>query len=494
MNFIKAIAMTTVSVLLLSNVVVFASEYKGLDNKYLNVNNQTKEYVKSGEIEEVNKNTIKIGSRSNKSIFRITSFTKITDEKDNIIEVSELKKGMNVEITYNKVSENSNNKSQEAISIKVERNFSIISSAIIEEILTETSGSQIVTIGYETIDSKDRIIENTLDLVVDKNTEIVNQFGINSEYSELKPGMTVYVEHSKEIIKGYVSQAYSYKINIIKENENSKVLETTILEKNIYNNTCFILVGDSKKENEQLELILSDKTKLKDQYGKNITFDNLKVGQKVKIEHSIYSTGTTVQVKVFSIQILDNKDDLLIENATVENVDIKNNNITINYKVQYNNKTYVETMILLIDKDTKIKDASGKTISTKDLKKGMVIDVKHAAISTLSLPAQTLAYIINVCPSSNPSFDEELKDIYELLDKLFKELGVDNWKDSLKDFDFDDNDDDDLEDIIEDIVEHVLGDDYDDDEDLEDKVEDLIEKLIKEMKIGKIKNSNKKDD
>ena len=96
----------------------------------------------------------------------------------------------------------------------------------------------------------------------------------------------------------------------------------------------------------------------------------------------------------------------------------------------------------------------------------------------------TLAYSINVKSSTTPPIDNEFGDIYDLLDKLFKELGVDNWYEYIKDenFDWDFDDDDDLEDIIEEIVEDVLGDDYDDDDDMEDEIEDLIEKLLKEFK------------
>ncbi len=595
-SIIKMVALVTLSALLISNVSVFAygNTNKGYDKHLQKVENQVKEYVRVGEITEIHPNNIVIGEKSGKVIFRITDKTTIIDAKDKNIKLSSLKVGMEVEISYNKTSNSKKEKSFEANSIQlVDEDFCEISSAVIEEITTNTDDTLLVNVSYETVDSKNRTVENAMNLVVDLNTEIYNQFGNKILKSLLKVGMVIDIEHSSAITKSFVPQSYAYRINIIKENFDSVLIESKILEKNIYNNNEYILIGNADKVTEQLLLVLSDKTIIKDELGKNISFADLKVGQIVQVEHSTFTTRSIpAQAQVYSIRILENKNYIAIENATIESIDYKNSKVTINYEEEYNNKIYEETLVLLIDKDTilknelgkaisindlkagmivnakhaeavtfsipgqtkayeinivgdqtvvtvenatiesvssknnkvtinyeekynnkvytetlvllidtetVIKNASGKQISINDLKEGMIIDVKHSSASTLSIPAQTLAYSISVKSSSNPPVNEELKDIYELLDKLFKELGVKDWKESLKGFDFDFDDDDDIEDMIEDIVEHVLGDDYDDDDDdddMEDRVENLIEKLIKELKVSNknFKNSNRDDD
>ena len=770
-NLVRLVAIITMTILLVSNISVFAAEntYKGNDRN--SQNNQIREYVKVGEISEIHPNNIVIGEKSGKVIFRITTNTSIKDEKQNEIRLSDLKVGMGIEVTYDKTSNSKADKSFEAKSIQVMKNVNEISNAVVQDITIDTKNTLFLTVLFETIDSKNRIVENTMDLVVDNNTEIVNQFGVKAAKSELKVGMVLDVEHSKAVTKSYVPQAYCNSIDIVKQFEDSDIIEANILEKEIHNNVAYVLVGNADKVSEQILLVLSDNTALKDQNGINIAYAQLEVGQKIKAEYSLTMTkslpaqaqaysiqiidkkavpsiknatildvdlknnditvsyevkygekvyektiillidndtviknelGKTIDIaalkvgmtinakhaeattlglpptakaylievvdtkqsvlienatiddidlrnknitvsydvkygtkvyeetivllvdrdtviknelgkaialadlkvgmmvnakhaeattlglpptakaylievvdtkqsvlienatiddidlrnknitvsydvkygtkvyeetivllvdkdtviknelgkaialtdleigmtvnakravvttlglpptaKAYSIEVVDNKQTVLIENATIDNVDLRNDRITVTYEEKFKNKVYEETMILLIDNNTIIKDSKGKSIGLKDLEVGMTIDAKHALSATLSMPPMSLAYSIDVISAVKPPVNGDLKDIYELLDKLFKELGVDNWSDYIKDgkFDWDIDDDDDLEDIIEDIVEQVLGDDYDDDddEDMEDKIEDLIEKLIKEMK-GNNKN------
>lgn len=507
-NFFKSISMMTVALLMLSNVAVFAvdNSMNGMKNNINILEKQDKIYVKTGEISEVKNNTLKIGEKSSKYIFRITSETKITDEKDKSIDISELKAGMNVEVTYKKNGNSNSDKSSEAVYIKVINNLDEtvkISDAVIEDIFVETNGNQIVTVVYETIDNKNRIIENEFNLVIDKNSKIVNKFGVNSTIAELKIGMTIDVEHSKATTKSYVPQAYAYTIEIVKEYQDSQILESKIIAKNVFNSVSYVLVGNPDKVSEQLLLVLSNKTKLKDSIGNDINFEDLTVGQTVVAEYSnMLTRSVPAQAQVYSLQVVDKIEEAYIEKAIIDEVDVKNSSVTVTYEEKLGSKLYKETIVLLIDKNTTIKNASGKTISLGDLKADMIVNVKHAQAVTMSLPPQTLAYSIEVLSSTDSSIENEFKEIYKLLDKLFTELGVSNWEEILNENkdDLDLDDDDDLEDMIEEIVELVLGDDYDEDDDMEDKVEDLIEKLIKEMKNDKgntkVNNnkSNKRDD
>ncbi len=570
-NFLKIAAVVTMSVLLISNMSIFAAENTLRGNEKHKQENQLKEYIREGEISEIHPNNIVIGEKSNKVIFRITKSTSIKDEKQNEIKVSDLKAGMNVEVTYNKTS-NGKDKSHEAKSIQISKSvneISEISNAVVQKISADANDTLLLTILYKVTDTSNKIVENTMNLVVDNNTEIVNQFGVKTVKSALKTGMVLNVEHSNAVT------AYCISIDIVREYEDSEIKEANIIEKNIYNNIAYVLIGNPEKVNEQIKLVLSDKTMLKDQDGNNITYEQLKVGQKIRAEYSLAMTRSLpAQAQAYSIQIIDEKTVPSIENAKIEDINIGNNNITVIYDEVHDNKIYEETIILLVDNDTVIKnefgktiaitdlkvgmlinakhsdaitlglpptakaysiyvvddnqsvlienakinnvdlrnsritvtyedefynnvyteivllvdnntiikDSTGKFITLKDLKAGMKIDATHSLVATFSMPPMSLAYSINVKSSINPPTDNELKDIYDLLDKLFNELGVENWYECIKDKNID-LDFDNLEDVVEELVEHVLGDDYDeDDDDMEDKVEDLIEKLIKEFK------------
>lgn len=575
-SFVKIVALITMSILIVSNVSIFATENTFRGNDKHKQSNQLKEYVREGEITDIHPNNIVIGEKSNKVIFRITKSTSIKDEKQNEIKLSDLKVGANVEVTYNKTS-NGKDKSLEAKSIQISKSVNEISNAVVQKISAEANDTLILTILYKLTDSNKKIVENTMNLVVDNNTQIVNQFGVKTVKSALKTGMVLDIEHSKAVTKGKTIQAYCNSIDIVKEYKDSETKEANIIEKNIYNDIAYLLIGNPEKVNEQIKLVLSDKTMLKDQDGNNITYEQLKVGQKIRAEYSLAMTrslpaqaqaysiqiinektvpsienatiedinirnnnitviydvvhdnkiyeetiillvdnntvirnefektiaitdlkvgmlinakhseavtlGIPPTAKAHSIYVVDNNQSLLIENAKINNVDTKNSRITVTYEDKFNNKIYTE-MILLFDNNTIIKDSTGKSLTLKDLKVGMIIDATHSQAVTYSMPPMSLAYSINVKSSTNLPIDNEFKDFYDLLDKLFKELGVNNWYECIKDkkINWYFNDDGDLEDIIEEIVEHVLGDDYDEDDDMEDKVENLIKELTKEFK------------
>ncbi len=656
----KTVALMTVAILLFSNIAVFADSHKGKNDKWTN-SKDSKEYVRVGEIAEIKSNIITLGEKSDKSMFKLSDKTTILNADDSKIKISDLKTGMNVEITYNKISNDKKDKVNNAISVKIIKNSTQIKNAYIDEIADYSKSEKVVTIIYETVDSKNRIIENIMDLIVDGNTKIYNQLGDNIKVSGLKQGMIINVEHSnkitksavpqayankisiikseadtqiteskildvytsnqksyilvgdsnntakqilfvladnaviknqyektialKDLVKGqkikvehssamtrslppqcvaytvqiiddlgivvkdkatiegikyisnsellvtivyetkdsynrvvknemdlvvdndtfivdqfndvitkldleegmiirvehsskitksYVPQAYAYKISVIKNAENVKVTESKILEKYVIENKLYVLVGDSKNVSKQILFVLSDSVKIRNQYGKTIGFKDLIVGQKIKVEHSsAMSKSLPPQCVAYSIEVVDDFNIEFIEDAVIEEVSVKNNNITVSYEVKVGTKYYEYTFILVVDSNTIILDKKGKIISLSSLKEGMVIDAEHEIVAVLSSPPKSYAHKISVVSDIyNEPIDDDDCELFELLIKLYVETDSREWLNCIMyhNHDWSYLNGKELDNFFESMFESSMDD---------DDIEDLLERLFK---------------
>lgn len=474
-GFIKICSLLVLTAFIFSGISVFADNSNNNNNgskhsvKTSRNFDILKEYIRDGEITSITKNTLKIGEKENKAIFRITSETKITACDDSALEITDLKEGMQVEVYYQKTSNGKSDKSNIAKLIKVknsEKEKVSITNALIEEISTEADHSKKLTVYYETVDVKNAYVENIINLIVDDDTEIINQFGVEVGKSVLKTGMTIDFQYDVLTATSYIEESHAYKINIVKEHEDSEIMKTQILDVYSKNNVEYILVEDNDNTDEQLTLVLSANTKIKDVNGEDIEFSKLSVGDIVNVEYSIYTTkNTPTKILVHSVQLIENKDVLKLENAKIEGINRLSDKILVSYEKEYDKKLYKKELILSINENTIIKSSKNTLISIDDLKTGMIINALYLPDETESNISIAIAYRINVAKENDDNNDDEndnIYGIYDLLDRLFVELGIYNWESYFDDIDFDDIDDDiDFEDIIKDIFEKSFEKDND---------------------------------
>lgn len=395
----KTVALLTVAIMLFSNVAVFADGHKGKNDNYNNYK-ENKEYVRVGTITEVKSNVITIGEKHDKAMFKISDKTVILNAKDVKIKSSELKKGLNVEITYYKLSKDKKDKVNDAISVKIIIDSTQIEDAYIEEIADYSKTEKVVTIIYETIDSKNRIIENYMDLIVDANTKIYNQLGDSIKVSSLKQGMFIDVEHSNKITKSIIPQAYALKINIVKNEKDTLITESKILNVYTSNQKSYILVGEANNTSKQILFVLADNAVVKNQYGQTIAFKDLAKGQKIKVEHaSAMSKSLPPQSVAYTVQVIDDIGIMVKENSIIDEITYISNTellVTIIYETKENNKIVKNKMDLVVDDDTLIVDQFDDYITQLDLVEGMVIRAEHSNKITKSYIPQAYTYKISV--------------------------------------------------------------------------------------------------
>lgn len=395
----KTVVLLTVAIMLFSNIAVFADGHNWKNDKFKDFK-ESKEYVKVGTITEINSNVITIGEKSDKNMFKISDKTAILNADNAKIKSSELKKGINVEVTYYKISKDKKDKVNDAISVKIIKDSSQIKNAYIEEIADYSKTEKVVTITYETIDSKNRTIENYMDLIVDANTKIYNQLGDSIKVSSLKQGMLIDAEHSNKITKSFIPQAYALQIKIVKSEADTLITESKILD--IYTNgqKLYILVGDANNTAKQILFVLSDNAVIKNQYNKTIAFKDLVKGQKIKVEHSSAMTRSLPPQSVaYSVQLVDDLGILVKENSTIEEISYISNTellVTIAYETKENNKIIKNKMDLVVDNDTLILDQYDDYITQFDLVEGMVIRAEHSSKITKSYIPQAYTYKISV--------------------------------------------------------------------------------------------------
>lgn len=85
--------------------------------------------------------------------------------------------------------------------------------------------------------------------------------------------------------------------------------------------------------------------------------------------------------------------------AIIEDIFINNQtgNVTISYGVMGDfQMIHKEILVLLVNQNTVIRNRSGRSMSLRDLRVGMIIDAEYSSAMTRSIPPQSVAYSITV--------------------------------------------------------------------------------------------------
>jgi hypothetical protein len=94
------------------------------------------------------------------------------------------------------------------------------------------------------------------------------------------------------------------------------------------------------------------------------------------------------------------------ESALIENInwDSRNAFVTISYGVMDRNRTMnMQIVTLVAGRDTIIRDSSGRLMSFRNLREGMIVDAVFSAAMTRSIPPQSRAFSITVVREQNQS-------------------------------------------------------------------------------------------
>jgi hypothetical protein len=97
------------------------------------------------------------------------------------------------------------------------------------------------------------------------------------------------------------------------------------------------------------------------------------------------------------------------EHAIIESIsrDRQESYVTISYGVMGDfNRVNMQTVTLIVGRDTVIRDQFGQPMSLRDLREGMTVNAEFSAVMTRSIPPQSRAFAITVIEDCQFSFTE----------------------------------------------------------------------------------------
>jgi len=176
-----------------------------------------------------------------------------------------------------------------------------ISNAAIEEISSERA-TTFVTVSY--VDSSGgRRNEQTVRLVVNPRTIILNTNGIPVPVTALRVGMTVNASFSSAMTRSIPPQATAYLIEIVRRQIPERVTVGRILDVD-RNNQSFTTIGD-RNVSSVIHFQVSENTRIFDRFGRPVNFSGLRSGMRVQVWHGNFMTASIPpQTAAFEVRIL----------------------------------------------------------------------------------------------------------------------------------------------------------------------------------------------
>lgn len=272
----KVLAITLIMSLLSFSSLVYAKDV-------VNIKSNSVSEPKICELREIRGNVINvnIGDKGNKyvlvgnkyptSVFVITNETKIFNSKGEELSFYDLKNGMSITGYHNGISTRCLPPQYVVNTIRVnsEEAGSLVTEGVITRInnLKNEESKMLWVKGRK--ETKDALSE--INLIVDKNTEIINNEGEKLKLEDIKENTIIEGVYGRAVTRSYPAQGVASKIII---REDKAVTKGKIASISIGEKWSRLLVGDEY-------LIVSSKTTIEDAYGKKIELKDLKEGMDI---------------------------------------------------------------------------------------------------------------------------------------------------------------------------------------------------------------------
>ena len=142
---------------------------------------------------------------------------------------------------------------------------------------------------------------------------------------------------------------------------------------------------------ELVTLIVDRDTIIRDQFGQNMRFRDLREGMRVDAEFSsIMTRSIPPQSKAYRITVITQSTPSITEGRVLE-VDTRNG-----FLLTGRADDIYSQMRFVITDATVIKNRRGRRIRLRDIRPGDFVSVEHANFQTMSLPPQTTAFNVQV--------------------------------------------------------------------------------------------------
>ena len=181
-------------------------------------------------------------------------------------------------------------------------NFIItVANAIIDDIRSDNR-STFVTISY-TDWSNGRKFEQTVQLVVGRNTTILDERGNIVPVSELTPGMIVNASFSSSMTRSIPPQANAFLIRIVRRAASENIITGKILTVD-RENRSFTTASD-RNASSITRFNVPRSTPIYDSNGRTMNFSRLMPGMRVKVRHAdVMTESIPPQTTAFEVRVL----------------------------------------------------------------------------------------------------------------------------------------------------------------------------------------------
>lgn len=220
---------------------------------------------------EGNEKHILVGYKYPTSVFSVTNETKIFNSKGEELSFYDLKNGMRIIGYHNGISTKClpPHYVVNVLIVDSEESGSLVTEGIITRInnLKNEESKMLWVKGRK--ETKDALTE--INLIVDKNTEIINSQGEKLKLEDIKENTIIEGVYGRAVTRSYPAQGVAKKIII---REDKAVTKGKVSSVSIGEEWSRLLVGDEY-------LIVGSKTTIEDAYGKKIELKDIKEGMNI---------------------------------------------------------------------------------------------------------------------------------------------------------------------------------------------------------------------
>ncbi len=178
-----------------------------------------------------------------------------------------------------------------------------IENALVEDVYTSNSRTGYVLVSHAAYGRNEMINIELLQLNVDWDTILVNQFGDSISLCTVRMGMRVNAEFSAAMTRSIPPQTKAYRIVAFLQTPMYRITTDRIVSVDVING--FLNTGNPDDEFDQMRFVVSRATEILDQNNNPIRLSSLQPGQLVRIEHANFQTASIPpQSTAYRIQLV----------------------------------------------------------------------------------------------------------------------------------------------------------------------------------------------
>ncbi len=142
-----------------------------------------------------------------------------------------------------------------------------------------------------------------LQLNVDWDTILINQFGDSISLCTVRKGMWINAEFSAAMTRSIPPQTKAFRIVAFVQMPAYRTTTDWIVSVDVANG--FLVTGNPDDETDQMRFVVSRATEILDQNNNSIRFSSLQPGQLVRVEHANFQTASIPpQSTAYRIQLV----------------------------------------------------------------------------------------------------------------------------------------------------------------------------------------------